>query len=61
MCEGGAVTEQPWLSFAGLLRQLRGEVKLTQGELAQAAGLSPRAVSALLTRLRCHAGMTAVR
>jgi transcriptional regulator with XRE-family HTH domain len=41
------VTEQPSLSFAGLLRQLRGEVKLTQEELAEAAGLSPRAVSDL--------------
>ena len=35
------------LSFAGLLRQLRGEAKLTQEELAQAAGLSLRAVSDL--------------
>jgi transcriptional regulator with XRE-family HTH domain len=43
----GAVTEQLSLSFAGLLRQLRGEVKLTQEELAQAAGLSPRAISDL--------------
>ena len=42
-----AVTEQPSLSFAGLLRQLRGEAKLTQEELAEAAGLSPRAVSDL--------------
>ena len=41
------MTEQPSLSFAGLLRQLRGEVKLTQEELAEAAGLSPRAVSDL--------------
>src|SRR5580693_1061947 len=41
------MTEQPSLSFAGLVRQLRGEVKLTQEELAQAAGLSPRAVSDL--------------
>ena len=41
------MTEQPSLSFAGLLRQLRGEVKLTQEELAKAAGLSPRAVSDL--------------
>jgi transcriptional regulator with XRE-family HTH domain len=41
------VTEQPSLSFAGLLRQLRGDVKLTQEELAQAAGLSPRAISDL--------------
>src|ERR1700733_4655974 len=41
------MTEQPSLSFAGLVRQLRGEAKLTQEELAQAAGLSPRAVSDL--------------
>jgi transcriptional regulator with XRE-family HTH domain len=41
-----AVTEQS-LSFAGLLRQLRGQAKLTQEELAEAAGLSPRAVSDL--------------
>ena len=41
------MTEQPPLSFAGLVRQLRGEAKLTQEELAQAAGLSPRAVSDL--------------
>ena len=41
------MTEQPSLSFAGLLRQLRGETKLTQEELAEAAGLSLRAVSDL--------------
>ena len=41
------MTEQPSLSFAGLVRQLRREVKLTQEELAEAAGLSPRAVSDL--------------
>jgi transcriptional regulator with XRE-family HTH domain len=42
------VTEQQsFLSFAGLLRQLRRGAKLTQEELAQAAGLSPRAVSDL--------------
>ena len=35
------------LSFAGLLRQLRAEAKLTQEELAQAASLSPRSVSGL--------------
>jgi tetratricopeptide (TPR) repeat protein/transcriptional regulator with XRE-family HTH domain len=35
------------LSFAGLLRQLRAEAKLTQEELAEAAGVSPRSVSDL--------------
>ena len=40
------VTEQPALSFAGLLRQLRAEARLTQEELA-AAGVSPRSVSNL--------------
>src|SRR5262245_9240604 len=38
---------QPSLSFAGLLRQLRAEARLTQEELAEAAGLSPRSVSDL--------------
>jgi tetratricopeptide (TPR) repeat protein/transcriptional regulator with XRE-family HTH domain len=37
----------PALSFAGLLRQLRTEARLTQEELAGAAGLSPRSVSDL--------------
>jgi WD40 repeat protein/transcriptional regulator with XRE-family HTH domain len=37
--------EQPALSFAELLRQLRAEAKLTQEELATAAGVSPRSVS----------------
>jgi tetratricopeptide (TPR) repeat protein/transcriptional regulator with XRE-family HTH domain len=40
------VVEQP-LSFAGLLRQLRAEARLTQEELAEAAGVSPRTVSDL--------------
>ena len=43
----GMVTEQPALTFAGLLRRLRAEAKLTQEELAAAAGVSPRAVSNL--------------
>jgi predicted ATPase/DNA-binding XRE family transcriptional regulator len=41
------VAEQPALSFAGLLRQLRAGARLTQEELAEAAGLSPRSVSDL--------------
>jgi DNA-binding XRE family transcriptional regulator len=46
--EGGtAVMEEPALTFAGLLRQLRAEARLTQEELAEAAGLSPRSVSDL--------------
>jgi transcriptional regulator with XRE-family HTH domain len=39
--------EQPARGFAGLLRQLRAEAGLTQEELAEAAGLSPRSVSDL--------------
>jgi len=39
--------EQNALRFAGLLRQLRAEARLTQEELAEAAGLSPRSVSDL--------------
>jgi tetratricopeptide (TPR) repeat protein/transcriptional regulator with XRE-family HTH domain len=41
------VAEQPALSFAGLLRQLRVEAALTQEELAEAAGLSLRTFSDL--------------
>ena len=41
------MAEQPVLGFAGLLRQLRAEARLTQEELAEAAGLSPRGVSDL--------------
>src|SRR5215813_15076391 len=44
---GTAVVEEPALTFAGLLRQLRAEARLTQEELAEAAGLSPRSVSDL--------------
>ncbi len=43
----GAVAEQAGLGFAELLRQLRAEARLTQEELAEAAGLSPRSVSDL--------------
>jgi len=41
------VAEQPGLSFAVLLRQLRVKALLTQEELAAAAGVSPRSVSDL--------------
>jgi transcriptional regulator with XRE-family HTH domain len=41
------MAEQPALEFAGLLRQLRAEARLTQEELADAAGLSPRSISDL--------------
>jgi tetratricopeptide (TPR) repeat protein/transcriptional regulator with XRE-family HTH domain len=38
---------EPALRFAELLRQLRTEARLTQEELAEAAGVSPRSVSDL--------------
>ena len=38
---------EPALSFAGLLRHFRIEARLTQEELAEEAGLSPRSVSDL--------------
>ena len=41
------MTKQPGLGFAELLRQLRAEAGLTQEELAEVAGLSPRSVSDL--------------
>ena len=41
------MADQAALSFGGLLRQLRAEARLTQEELAEAAGLSPRSVSDL--------------
>jgi transcriptional regulator with XRE-family HTH domain len=44
---GCAVAGQSAVSLAGLLQQLRAEAKLTQEELAEAAGLSPRSVSDL--------------
>jgi transcriptional regulator with XRE-family HTH domain len=47
MRDAESATEQPALSFAALLRQLRAGAKLTQEELAEAASLSPRSVSDL--------------
>jgi len=41
------VAEQLALSFAGLLRRLRADARLTQEELAEAADLSPRSISDL--------------
>ena len=41
------MAEQATLDFAGLLRQLRAEARLTQEELAEAAQLSLRTVSDL--------------
>ena len=41
------MAEQPGLSFAVLLRQLRTGAQLTQEELAEAASVSPRSVSDL--------------
>ena len=42
-----AVADRPALDFGGLLRELRVAARLTQEELAEAAGLSPRTVSDL--------------
>ena len=41
------MAEEPALGFGGLLRRLRAGAGLTQEELAEAAGVSPRAVSDL--------------
>jgi tetratricopeptide (TPR) repeat protein/transcriptional regulator with XRE-family HTH domain len=44
--DGEAAAEPP-VTFAGLLRKLRAAARLTQEELAEAAGMSPRSVSDL--------------
>jgi transcriptional regulator with XRE-family HTH domain len=44
---GGPVAEQAGLGFGGLLRRLRDDAGLTQDELAEAAGVSQRAISDL--------------
>lgn len=41
------VTEQPAVNFAELLRRLRTDAELTQEQLAERAGVSPRSVSDL--------------
>jgi transcriptional regulator with XRE-family HTH domain len=43
----GPVAEQAGLGFGGLLRRLRDDAGLTQDELAEAAGVSQRAISDL--------------
>jgi tetratricopeptide (TPR) repeat protein/transcriptional regulator with XRE-family HTH domain len=43
----GEAVAEPSVTFAGLLRKLRTEARLTQEELAEAARLSPRSVSDL--------------
>ena len=54
------MAEQPVLGFAGLLRQLRVEARLTQEELAQADGTvrlwNPATRQAIGTPLAAHIG-----
>ena len=45
--DAAVMAEQAISGLAGLLRQLRAEARLTQQELAKAAGVSPRSVSDL--------------
>ena len=45
--DAAVMAEQATSGLAGLLRQLRAEARLTQQELAKAAGVSPRSVSDL--------------
>ena len=47
LCGGTGMVAEPGLSFAGLLRRLRARARLTQEELAAAAGVSARSVSNL--------------
>src|ERR1700751_5539553 len=44
---GGRGVSEPPVNFAGLLLKLRTEARLTQEDLAEAAGLSPRSISDL--------------
>lgn len=55
------MTSQPGPDFAELLQQLRAEAGLTQEELAEAAGLSPRTVSDLERRIHRAARQNTVR
>jgi transcriptional regulator with XRE-family HTH domain len=49
---------EPPVTFAGQLRKLRAEARLTQQELAEATGLSPRSISGLEGG-KAHAGADA--
>jgi transcriptional regulator with XRE-family HTH domain len=44
--EGGAVAEPP-VTFAGFVRKVRTEARLTQEDLAEASGVRPRSISDL--------------
>jgi transcriptional regulator with XRE-family HTH domain len=43
----GEAVAEPLATFAGLLRELRSEARLTQEELAEASGIRPRSISDL--------------
>lgn len=47
LSDAGVVAGPAALDFAGLLRTLRARAELTQEELAESAGISPRSVSDL--------------
>ena len=50
---------EPQATFAGLLRKLRARARLTQEDLAEAAGVSPRTISDLERgiHLTAHKGL----